>query len=400
MKFVTGSAPRAVVAAVAAATLLLTAGLGSDHHAAADAITDKITATQQGLAADTAAAANLKAELAAAKDGQAELQRVIGDLDAQISKTEQQVNDAQAQLDALETKLSIAQDNLAYTQEQLAADRHQLAVDMVVIYKAQNASNSFSNFLNSGDFNAYWQRAIDVNRLGANERSLVASVTADQQTMQADVDQISASKAQQAQLLGTLHGIVVQLDATLAARKEAQARLAAAQLVDEQKLAENEAAQRDKQAAIASLQAEEAAALAAGGGNGHFAWPETGPISQGFGCTPYMFEPYDPNCPNRHFHSGLDISDPCGTAIHAADSGIVNTYYSSYGYGNHILIDHGHGWVSLYGHMSSFVVGNGQTVHRGQLIGYEGTTGNSTGCHLHFEVDLNNNPQNPLAYLS
>src|ERR1035437_850685 len=124
------------------------------------------------------------------------------------------------------------------------------------------------------------------------------------------------------------------------------------------------------------------------------------PLSQGFGCTPYMFEPYDPNCPNRHFHSGLDISDPCGTAIHAADSGIVNTYYSSYGYGNHILIDHGHGWVSLYGHMSSFVVGNGQTVHRGQLIGYEGTTGNSTGCHLHFEVDLNNNPQNPLAYLS
>jgi murein DD-endopeptidase MepM/ murein hydrolase activator NlpD len=54
----------------------------------------------------------------------------------------------------------------------------------------------------------------------------------------------------------------------------------------------------------------------------------------------------------------------------------------------------------VYGHMSSFVISDGQTVKRGQLIGYEGSTGNSTGCHLHFEVDLNNTPLNPLAYLS
>jgi murein DD-endopeptidase MepM/ murein hydrolase activator NlpD len=361
-------AARAVVAAAAAAAVLLTAGLGSDHHAAADAITDKIAAAQQNLAAGASAAAHLRAELAAAADQQVALMKVIADLDAQIGTAEKQVSDTQTQLDAIGTALSIAQDNLAVTQEKLVADRRTLAIEAVVIYKAENASTTFSNFLNSGDFNAYWQRVLDVK--------------------------------QQTQLLDAQRGIVAQLDAGLAARKQAQARLAAVQLADQQQLAVNEAAQRQKQAEIAALQAEEAAALAAGGGNGHFAWPETGPISQGFGCTSYPFEPYDPNCPSKHFHSGIDIAAPCGTSIAAADSGIAHTYYSSWGYGNHIIIDHGHGWVSVYGHMSSLVVGNGQTVHRGQLIGYEGSTGNSTGCHLHFEVDLNGNPMNPLAYLS
>ena len=174
----------------------------------------------------------------------------------------------------------------------------------------------------------------------------------------------------------------------------------ALQASDNQKLAEMEKATKELNAQIAQLQAQEAAALAAGGGNGHFAWPETGPITQGFGCTTYPFEPYDPNCSTRHFHSGIDIAAPCGNNITAADSGIAHTYYSGYGYGNHVIIVHGNGWVSVYGHMAAFVISDGQTVHRGQLIGFEGSTGNSTGCHLHFETDLNNNPVNPLAYLS
>jgi murein DD-endopeptidase MepM/ murein hydrolase activator NlpD len=60
---------------------------------------------------------------------------------------------------------------------------------------------------------------------------------------------------------------------------------------------------------------------------------------------------------------------------------------------------HGNGWVSIYGHLASFAVGNGQAVGRGQTIGYEGSTGNSTGPHLHFEIRLNDTPQNPLQYL-
>ena len=138
----------------------------------------------------------------------------------------------------------------------------------------------------------------------------------------------------------------------------------------------------------------------AGGGSGHFIWPDTGPISQGFGCTPYPFEPYDPSCPQKHFHNGLDIAGACGNHIIAADAGIAYIEpFMGNGFGNYIIIVHGNGWQTLYGHLASFAIRSGQTVARGQLIGYEGTTGNSTGCHLHFGVNHNGQWVNPRAYL-
>jgi len=383
------------------AGVIALAALGSDQRrATADAITDKIGAAKQQLSADGATMNRLRSELAAAANQEAALEKAISGLDTQITQTRQQVSDAETQLAAIETQLALAQADLAATQQKLAFDRHQLFVEIVVMYKAQNASNGFSNFLTSGDFNSLWQHVLDIHRLGASERQLIATVTAEEQTVQDDVARISTAKTQQKQVVATLDGIVAQLDDALATRQQAQQQLLALQARDQQQLAANEAAAKELNAQIAALQAQEAAALAAGGGNGHFAWPETGPITQGFGCTTFPFEPYDPNCSTKHFHSGIDIAAPCGNNVAAADSGIAHTYFSDVGYGNHIIIVHGNGWISVYGHMASFVVGDGQTVHRGQLIGYEGSTGNSTGCHLHFEVDLNNNPMNPLAYLS
>jgi murein DD-endopeptidase MepM/ murein hydrolase activator NlpD len=390
----------AVTVALGAAVIAVTT-LGPDqHHATADAITDKIGAAKHALAADGSTMTKLRAELAAAANQEAALQKAIADLNIQISQTRAQVSDAQKQLGVIEAQLGDAQTSLVNTQTHLTFERRQLTMEIVVMYKAQNASNDFTNFLNSGDFNSLWQHVLDVHRLGASEQQLIATVTSDEQTIQDDVNRIATQKSQQKQLLATLTGIQTQLNAALSTRQTAQQQLVALQARDQQKLAEMERATKELNAQIAQLQAQEAAALAAGGGNGHFAWPETGPITQGFGCTSYPFEPYDPNCSTRHFHSGLDIAAPCGNNISAGDSGIAHTYYSGYGFGNHIIIVHGNGWVSVYGHMASFVVADGQTVHRGQLLGYEGSTGNSTGCHLHFEVDQNNTPLNPLAYLS
>jgi murein DD-endopeptidase MepM/ murein hydrolase activator NlpD len=391
---------RGIVALAVSSAMVGGAAFGSGHSASADAITNKIGAAKGQLSADGTAMAQIRGELAAAANQEVALQKAIGDLDTQIAKTESQVSAAQAQLDAIETQLSIAQDNLAYTQEQLANDHRQLTLEVVVMYKAQNASNGFGNFLSSGDFNSLWQHVLDVHRLGASEQRLVASVTTDEHAVQADVLAISAQKSAQKQLLATLNGIVAQLNDALATRQQAQQQLQALQASDHVKLAEMERATRELNAQIHQLQAQERAALAAGGGNGHFAWPERGPITQGFGCTTFIFEIYDPSCPSKHFHTGLDIAASCGNPITAADSGIAHTYFSGYGFGDHIIIVHGNGWDSVYGHMAAFVVRDGQTVHRGQLIGYEGSTGNSTGCHLHFEVDLNGNPKNPLAYLS
>lgn len=102
----------------------------------------------------------------------------------------------------------------------------------------------------------------------------------------------------------------------------------------------------------------------------------------------------------RWGHIAIDINCPSGTGIYAAEAGTVTVIPNrGNGYGNYIIINHGNGMQTLYGHLSGFAVSNGQWVSRGQQIGYEGSTGWSTGPHLHFEVKINGANQNPWSYL-
>ena len=108
--------------------------------------------------------------------------------------------------------------------------------------------------------------------------------------------------------------------------------------------------------------------------------------------------PTDPG--TTEFHSGIDIKAPEGTAVFAAENGTVHIpAFRSEGYGNHIRIDHGGGFVTLYGHLSSIAVTEGQTVTKGDVIGYVGSTGRSTGAHLHFETIYDGKPRNPIEYI-
>lgn len=100
------------------------------------------------------------------------------------------------------------------------------------------------------------------------------------------------------------------------------------------------------------------------------------------------------------FHAGIDIGASMGTPIIAADGGNITVSTYDGGYGNYVMINHGDGRATLYGHMSSRAVSVGQTVTQGQVIGYVGSTGNSTGPHIHFEVRVNGGTVNPLKYFS
>ena len=102
----------------------------------------------------------------------------------------------------------------------------------------------------------------------------------------------------------------------------------------------------------------------------------------------------------QRVHTGLDMAAPYGTPIYASRSGVVTTAgWSRFGYGIHAIIDHGGSVETLYGHISRLAVRSGQWVERGQLIGYVGSTGWSTGPHVHFEIRVAGSPRNPLAYL-
>ena len=130
-----------------------------------------------------------------------------------------------------------------------------------------------------------------------------------------------------------------------------------------------------------------------------FIWPEPhAQISQPFGPSQYWFEPAYGSYP--HFHTGIDLVEPFGSPVYAADDGIVALVGSSTsGYGNYVVIAHSGGLDTLYGHLSAALVKAGQQVVQGQPIGLEGSTGNSTGPHVHFELRINQVPINPSPYL-
>ena len=123
-------------------------------------------------------------------------------------------------------------------------------------------------------------------------------------------------------------------------------------------------------------------------------WPLTGWISSGFGSR------RDPFTGGTDFHPGLDISGNTGQEIQApADGMVIDAAYSG-NYGNLVTLDHGFGITTRYAHLSRFAISPGQQVHRGQVIGYVGTTGRSTSSHLHYEVLVNGQLTNPLNLLS
>jgi murein DD-endopeptidase MepM/ murein hydrolase activator NlpD len=122
--------------------------------------------------------------------------------------------------------------------------------------------------------------------------------------------------------------------------------------------------------------------------SGRFIRPSRGSISSRFGYR------------SRGYHTGVDFASRIGTPIVAADSGKVSFVGWNGGYGRCLMINHGNGYQTLYGHTSKIYVKEGQYVKKGQVIAAVGSTGNSTGPHVHFEVRVNGVPKNPLKYVN
>lgn len=122
-------------------------------------------------------------------------------------------------------------------------------------------------------------------------------------------------------------------------------------------------------------------------------WPVRGYLSAGFGNR------NDPFTGQRDFHTGIDISTPIGTRIQAPADGLVVSCGVKGGYGNAVVIDHGYGVVTRYAHLDHFNVKPGQRVRRGEVIAFVGNTGKSTAPHLHYEVWVNDQAQNPIQYI-
>jgi len=123
-------------------------------------------------------------------------------------------------------------------------------------------------------------------------------------------------------------------------------------------------------------------------------------LTQPFGCTGLELEPWSVGCPSHHFHSGIDLGAPVGSLVRAASPGVVKVGQDPRGYGTFVVVRRDAEFSTLYGHLSAVLVESGEYVGAGEVLGETGSSGNSTGPHLHFEVRVAGEPVDPLPMLA
>jgi murein DD-endopeptidase MepM/ murein hydrolase activator NlpD len=269
------------------------------------------------------------------------------------------------------------------------------------------AINYIELVLTSGNFNQLMNRMVGAQQIAASDRRLLVDLQEQHSLVaQANTD-LGVQKGQVEALLQQQKATEADLEKNLATQAAARAfeEQLQKQLADQYAKVQAERAAIDAQVAILSQQYA-AAAAKAGGGSGVFEWPVPscgfGCITQGFGCSSFYLEVYEPSCPWPHkIHTGVDIAAPLGTQIVAGDTGVAYLYPGSVGYGNLLVIIHGNGYSTYYGHLSGYApgLGTGQVVPRGTTVAFMGSTGWSTGSHLHFEIRVNGVYKNPCIWL-
>ncbi len=212
------------------------------------------------------------------------------------------------------------------------------------------------------------------------------TIVAHEATLTADLVELETAEER----LGSLQNELQRSNDALQEEYRQQRSLLASYDAEIEEIEVEIAALEKEQSSIKKVIAERA--KAAGAAPGTLRRPVPGGISSGFGPRIHPIYGYS------LMHNGVDMNGGMGQKIVAAAAGTVFFAGVKGGYGNSIMIDHGGGMVTLYAHQSSFAVSNGQKVNAGQVIGYVGTSGVSTGPHLHFEVRINGNPVNPVKY--
>ncbi|TMF09757.1 MAG: hypothetical protein E6I37_13580 [Chloroflexi bacterium] len=339
----------------------------------------------------------------------------------------QQILDAEKQVSQLDSRMATVSALHEQASAQLQSDRTKLAAIIRGLYKHQD--NFLVSLIRSGGF-AGLLRTIGYSDVVLDrERALIRSVQADdvalehaqatlQRSRQTKKDTLSRlvgfrttlagdianEQSLQTQLQGTIDEALAALDAMQTDSPEMAARRA--KLV---KMKTDSILSQIEQAVFAQQNFELTAQLIAEdpvlAATGRLLWPiPHATISQGFGPTSYAFEASYAGF--AHFHTGIDLAVPLGTPVFAAADGVVmlarpmaDSGGQLVGYGNYVIIQHDAGLKTLYGHLLTIGVKEGDVVHRGQLIGLVGSTGNSTGPHTHFEVRIENSPVDPMQML-
>jgi murein DD-endopeptidase MepM/ murein hydrolase activator NlpD len=368
-----------------------------------------------GLATTTPAAPSIL--MAQSSQDLQDLQNKQKNLEQQRNQLQQQQDEIQNRQAEKESNLENLENNIVYTANQIAETQYRLdqaekelkefevqlkkaeddyesvrtgTVARLQFLQRQQGSEGWAVLLQSQNFNEFLDRQYQLKRVYAADRGVLADLKAKAEAIEKQKATVEEKRNQVALLQQQLLSQKQQYEAEADLEKDLIARLK-----DRRGALEAAEAQlaRDSEQVAGLIRQKIAASTGVIRGTGRFVFPANGNISSGFGNRRHPILGY-----NR-FHAGIDFAASYGSTIRAADSGqvIFSGWYG--GYGQAVIIDHGGGLSTLYAHASRLLVSEGQSVQQGQAIAAVGSTGLSTGPHLHFEVRRNGNPINPRDFL-
>jgi murein DD-endopeptidase MepM/ murein hydrolase activator NlpD len=362
-----------------------------------------------------------------------QLADALGENADQQSQIESQIEASQAQLDALDQELGQRDSDMAATQQRIEAEQADIASLARQLY--EEPDSLALRLLQADSVGDLLTRASDLTAAALRADSLRQQVSSDLDQLHQDQSDSQNARAQQAQAQADLAAAVDRLRALALQEEETADKLQSAihharsaldraskrkkvslaqDVAEDLQEQEQELAATTEQQVWQQQQLRESLGQAEDPGPGPgpgpgasqlgtsgapFAWPLRGAVvTQGFGPTSLWLEPamfgFD------HFHTGIDLASADTTVMAAAGGVVVAVGSGSSGYGTYVIVDHGGGLLTLYGHLATAMVRIGDRVGPGQQIGVEGSTGTSTGVHLHFEVRLNGSPVDPVPYLA
>ncbi len=352
-----------------------------------------------------------------------EKEKEASDISSQIEQIDHELNQSQSELDSLSAKLSVIQSDLHKTEELLEEAKQELEslIENLRETKAKLKEQQellqerVTNFYKNGKLQyvevVFQAKSFNdfINRISFLELIIEQDVNIHKKIAGLKA-KIEKEKTQQEKVTNEINSHYEEIKnqedemKVVVSQKQIKKNQINSDLKKKENLlgeieADKEELEKQEQRLLAESNAIEAQLRNISGTQpvsvspGGFIWPVNGSLSSGFGMRLH------PILGDYRMHTGIDIGAGYGTPIKASKDGIVIFSGWKGGYGNTVIINHGGGIATLYAHASSIAVGSGSQVSQGQAIAYVGSTGYSTGPHLHFEVRLNGTPQNPMNYL-
>lgn len=328
-----------------------------------------------------------KNEIDSTIEGLSEEKRAIDEAADEATKA---YKDVRKELDATEERIDENEAKLQVLNEDFAKKRSQLAKRVRDIYI--NGQISYLDVLfGAKDFQDFFTRMDLLKRVIEQDYGLVQVVFAEKTAIEQSQKALETDRAAKEKLVQSAAERKKEAEKKQSAKQAIIDKMETDRATQERIINENLAASKEVEQMIRNSRYQPASPALSGGGA--LNWPLGGPITSPFGWRVH------PITGASRFHSGIDIGGDYGDTIHAAGAGVVSYAGWISGYGYAVIIDHGGGISTLYGHNQALLVSEGQSVSQGQPIAECGSTGNSTGPHCHFEVRVDGEPVNPMGYL-